>query len=133
MKPVFTEKDVTYVWIRVNNIYMVSVQKGNPNVAMVLTFLYRVRDVFKSYFKELEDESLRDNFVITYELLDEMMDNGYPQITEVKILQEYIKTGANQMQKGGKKGDNRSDNSTNLVVPTAASNAVSWRNDGIKH
>jgi len=24
-----------------------------------------------------------------------MMDNGYPQITEVKILQEYIKTGAN--------------------------------------
>ena len=71
--PVFTEKDVTYVWIRVNNIYMVSVQKGNPNVAMVLTFLYKVRDVFKSYFKELEDESLRDNFVITYELLDEMM------------------------------------------------------------
>ena len=52
MKPVFTEKDVTYVWIRVNNIYMVSVQKGNPNVAMVLTFLYKVRDVFKSYFKE---------------------------------------------------------------------------------
>ena len=132
MKPVFTEKDVTYVWIRVNNIYMVSVQKGNPNVAMVLTFLYKIRDVFKSYFKELEDESLRDNFVITYELLDEMMDNGYPQITEVKILQEYIKTGANQMNKG-KKGDNKFDSSSNLVVPTAASNAVSWRTDGIKH
>ena len=65
---------------------MVSVAKGNPNVAMVLTFLYRIRDVFKSYFKELEDESLRDNFVITYELLDEMMDHGYPQITEVKVL-----------------------------------------------
>lgn len=25
---------------------------------------------------------LQDNFVITYELLDEMMDNGYPQTTE---------------------------------------------------
>lgn len=86
IKPVFTEKDITYVWIRVNNIYMVSVAKGNPNVAMILTFLYRLRDVFKSYFKELEDESLRDNFVITYELLDEMMDHGYPQISEVKVL-----------------------------------------------
>jgi AP-1 complex subunit mu len=62
------------------------VGKGNPNVAMILTFLYKMRDVFVNYFKELEDESLRDNFVITYELLDEMMDNGYPQITEVKIL-----------------------------------------------
>ena len=66
---------------------------------MVLTFLYKVRDVFCSYFKELEDESLRDNFVITYELLDEMMDHGYPQITEVKVLQEFIKTEANKMSK----------------------------------
>jgi len=78
IKPVFTEKDMTFIWIRVNNIYMVSVAKGNPNVTMVLTFLFKIRDVFCSYFKELEDESLRDNFVITYELLDEMMDNGYP-------------------------------------------------------
>jgi AP-1 complex subunit mu len=107
IKPVFTEKDMTFIWIRVNNIYMVSVAKGNPNVTMVLTFLFKIRDVFCSYFKELEDESLRDNFVITYELLDEMMDNGYPQITEVKVLQEYIKTEANKMQKNGK--DKKSD------------------------
>ena len=131
MKPVFTEKDLTFIWIRVNNIYMVSVAKGNPNVAMVLTFLYKIRDVFCSYFKELEDESLRDNFVITYELLDEMMDNGYPQITEVKVLQEYIKTEANQMKKGGK--DKKNDGSSNLIVPTAASNVVSWRTEEIKY
>ena len=50
--------------------------------------------------------------MITYELLDEMMDNGYPQTTEaldisesslpekvcpqVKILREYIKTQSHQ-------------------------------------
>jgi AP-1 complex subunit mu len=45
--------------------------------------------VFTEYFKELEEESIRDNFVIIYELLDEMMDFGYPQTTESKILQEY--------------------------------------------
>ena len=89
---------------------MVSVQKGNPNVAMVLTFLYKIRDVFFIYFKELEDESLRDNFVIIYELLDEMMDNGYPQITEFKILQEYIKTAANQMAK--KNGKNKNEDAS---------------------
>lgn len=42
------------------------------------------------YFKELEEESIRDNFVIIYELLDEMMDFGYPQTTESKILQECV-------------------------------------------
>jgi hypothetical protein len=35
------------------------------------------------------------------------------------------------MNKGKK--DNKFDSSSNLVVPTAASNAVSWRTDGIKH
>lgn len=78
VKPVFTEKDITYMWIRVNNIYIVAVAKGNPNVALVFSFLYKMQEVFTDYFKELEDESLRDNFVITYELLDEMMDHGYP-------------------------------------------------------
>ncbi len=86
LKPVLTDKDVTFVWIRVNNIYMVAVAKGNPNVALILTFLFKMKNVFENYYKELEDESLRDNFVITYELLDEMMDFGYPQITEVKVL-----------------------------------------------
>ena len=42
------------------------------------------------YFKEVEEESIRDNFVICYELLDEMVDFGYPQTTDAKILQEYI-------------------------------------------
>ena len=138
LKPVFTDKDITYIWIKVNNIYMVSVAKGNPNVAMVLTFLYKIRDCFISYFKELEDESLRDNFVITYELLDEMMDHGYPQITEVKVLQEYIKTEANKMEQkksgfGGMKKNTGMGDISQLNVPTAASNAVSWRPEGIKH
>lgn len=47
-------------------------------------------EVFTEYFKELEEESIRDNFVIIYELLDEMMDFGYPQTTESKILQEWV-------------------------------------------
>jgi len=42
------------------------------------------------YFKELEEESIRDNFVVIYELLDEVMDFGYPQTTESKILQESV-------------------------------------------
>jgi len=50
-------------------------------------------EVFTEYFKELEEESIRDNFVIIYELLDEMMDFGYPQTTETKILQEFAPAG----------------------------------------
>ncbi len=37
-----------------------------------------------------QEESIRDNFVIIYELLDEVMDFGYPQHTEAKVLKEYV-------------------------------------------
>ena len=68
---------------------VVAVTKKNSNAATILLFLHKLAEVFVEYFKELEEESIRDNFVIIYELLDEMMDFGYPQTTETKILQEY--------------------------------------------
>ena len=34
-----------------------------------------------------------------YELLDEVIDNGYPQFTEASILGEYIKTDAHKLVK----------------------------------
>ena len=34
----------------------------------------------REYFGTLEEESIRDNFVLVYELLDEVMDHGYPQV-----------------------------------------------------
>ena len=36
------------------------------------------------------EESIRDNFVVTYELLDEMLDFGYPQVVEARLLKEYV-------------------------------------------
>ena len=53
------------------------------------TFLYSLVGVCAEYFKDVEEESIRDNFVIIYELLDEMMDFGYPQVTEGRILREW--------------------------------------------
>lgn len=78
----------------------------------------------------MEEESVRDNFVVIYELLDEIIDFGFPQITESKILHEYlfllifiIKRYITQ-------------ESYQLKVarpPMAVTNAVSWRSDGIKY
>ena len=104
----------------------------------------------KHYFEKLEEESLKDNFVVVvsvktylniicyistyvkiqeiealilhlkYELLDEIMDFGYPQYTEAKILSEFIKTDAYRMEASQK-------------PPMAVTNAVSWRSEGIMY
>ena len=86
--PILTENGLNYVFIRHNNLYILAITRRNSNAATLLVFLHKLVHVFTEYFRDLEEESLRDNFVIVYELLDEMMDFGYPQVTEPKILQE---------------------------------------------
>jgi len=118
IKPVFEEDGVTYVFIKLNDIYMLATTSHNANATMILMFLYRSANVFKEYFKRIEEESITDNFVIIYELFDEMMDFGCPQTTESKILQEYI------TQESYKLDDD-------VRPPPALTNAVSWRGEDI--
>ena len=55
---------------------MIAISRNNSNAGEIILFLHRLVLVLVEYFKELEEESIRDNFVIIYELLDEMMDFG---------------------------------------------------------
>ena len=103
--PIFTVDGYTYSYIQYNNLYLLGVTKRNSNVSLMVIYLYRLVGVFRDYFGELEEESIRDNFVIIYELLDETMDHGYPQALDSKILREYITQEGNRMEvrKGGAK------------------------------
>ena len=90
MKPAFTINNVHYIWTKHQNIYIVAVGKRNINVALTFSYLYKLKDILIDYFGILEEETVRDNFVLIYELLDETMDHGYPQVTESKILKDFI-------------------------------------------
>ena len=89
---------------------------------MMFTFLYKMSQILQDYFKEIDEETIRDNFVTIYELLDEMMDNGYPQTTESKVMSEFIKTEKLVIKK-----ENKKDMSSTLT------NVVSWRPPNITY
>ncbi|MEJ1287862.1 adaptor-related protein complex AP-1 mu subunit 1 [Cricetulus griseus] len=121
LSPILAHGGVRFMWIKHNNLYLVATSKKNACVSLVFSFLYKVVQVFSEYFKELEEESIRDNFVIIYELLDELMDFGYPQTTDSKILQEYITQEGHKLETGAPR------------PPATVTNAVSWRSEGIKY
>ena len=124
MKPAFTIDNVHYIWIKHQNIYLVAVGKRNVNLAMAFSFLYKLRDILVDYFNILEEETVKDNFVLIYELLDEIMDHGLPQTTESKILKDFIMIESNKKTK---------DNKDNLALTSTMTNIVSWRKEGIKY
>lgn len=64
---------------------------------LMLVFLQKLKNAFIHYFKNVEEESIKDNFVVVYELLDEIIDNGFIQSTDTSVLQEFIKLKAQKL------------------------------------
>jgi len=49
---------------------------------LLLAFALQLVDLFRSYFEgALNENSVKRNFVLIYELLEETMDFGFPQLT----------------------------------------------------
>lgn len=122
-KPFINHEGINYIFINHNNLYICALTRKNENIMTIIIFLSKLVEVMTQYFKSLEEESIKDNFVIIYELLDEMMDFGVPQTTDTKILKEYITQDYYSLIKS---------TPTHLVAPpNALTNSVSWRKEGI--
>eukprot|EP00056_Hartaetosiga_gracilis_P022948 m.34145 g.34145 ORF g.34145 m.34145 type:complete len:440 (-) comp9907_c0_seq1:104-1423(-) len=88
--PVFAVEDLHFLHIKRNKLYFVCTTKFNVSPAMVLELLHRVSSLIKDYCGVLSEESIRVNFVLVYELLDEVIDFGYGQNTATESLRQCI-------------------------------------------
>ncbi|KAF5830251.1 Mu homology domain-containing protein [Dunaliella salina] len=138
-KPVQSLGPVTYMTMRHEDVYMLCITKSNVNAMMAFQFMRSLVDLCKTYFGgKLSESSVRNNFVLMYELLDEVMDHGYPQITDPTVLKSLITQrgfsgdlpvlAVEMMQKAQRKKDEPAPNATLTVT-----GAVSWRRPGIKY
>ncbi|CAF0756714.1 unnamed protein product [Adineta ricciae] len=114
-----------------NNLYFVAVLTNEVAPLFVIEFLHRIMDVFEYYFGECTETSLKDNYVVVYELLDEMLDSGLPLATETNILEELIKR-PNIILKMTKliTGD---DTNFGNTLPSSQLSNIPWRRMGIRY
>ncbi|EON65955.1 hypothetical protein W97_05197 [Coniosporium apollinis CBS 100218] len=122
--PILTLGSTTFSHVKHDNIYVVAVTKGNANAALVFEFLGRLVQLGRSYFGKFDEEAVKNNFVLVYELLDEILDFGYPQNTETDTLKMYITTE-------GVKSERAMEDSSKITMQ--ATGALSWRRADIKY
>ncbi|KAB7497108.1 UNVERIFIED_CONTAM: hypothetical protein RMT77_004930 [Armadillidium vulgare] len=128
--PVITTPHHYLISILRNNIFYVAVVMTEVPPLFVIEFLHRVVDTFEDYFGESGESVIKENYVVVYEILDEMLDNGFPLTTESNVLKELIKppnilrTIANTVT--GK---------TNVsgTLPTGQLSNIPWRRSGVKY
>jgi len=125
-QPITLLDDTTFVHTTQGDITLVATTKSNPNAALLMQFLFQLVTLCKAYFAGTFDENcIRDNFVLIYELLDEIMDYGYPQITDPDLLKEYI-------TQGSKKADIVNAEKLKQIT-IRATGAISWRSENIHY
>ncbi|KAM7273750.1 hypothetical protein ACFE04_028414 [Oxalis oulophora] len=98
---------------------------------MAIEFLCRAADVLSDYLGGLNEDEIKDNFVIVYELLDEMIDNGFPLTTEPNILRDMI-TAPNIVSKMLSVVTGNISNMSN-TLPGATASCVPWRTADVKY
>lgn len=125
-------------------VYVVSIQKddifylvallGEMPPLLVIEFLHRVASIFAEYFGSPCDENaIKDNFSTAYQLLEEMVDNGWPLTTEPNSLKSMIRppTLVGKLEKVVM------GTQSNAVVaeslPNGTISNMPWRKAGVKY
>ncbi|CAO1613617.1 unnamed protein product [Sympodiomycopsis kandeliae] len=123
--PIITLGSTSFFHVRHENLYIVAVTKNNANAALVFEFCYRLIGIGRSYFGKLDEESVKNNFVLIYELLDEILDFGYPQTSETDTLKMYITTESVKSEQAVR------EDSAKITIQ--ATGATSWRRADVKY
>jgi len=122
--PVKRIDNCSFLYTRHLNMYFVALTRSNVNPAMVFEYLFQKIRILKAYLGEDFDEnSMRNNMTLIYELMDETMDFGYPQNCAVDVLRLYINLG-------NVKPQNEPEPSQ---LTSQITGAIDWRREGIKH
>ena len=74
-----SETKTTNAYVKTNGLYFMCTSKFDTNILALFTFLHGLLNIFIAYFGDLEEENILITVVI-YELLDEVVDNGYPSL-----------------------------------------------------
>ncbi|OQV18772.1 AP-2 complex subunit mu [Hypsibius exemplaris] len=121
--PVTNIARTSFFHVKRGNIWIAVVTKQNVNAAMVFELLTKTVEILQSYFGKLNEENVKNNFVLVYEILDEILDFGYPQNLDTGILKSYI------TQQGIKSGTKEEQ----AQITSQVTGQIGWRREGIKY
>lgn len=100
---------------------------------LVLEVLHRIADIFVDYFGSPADESaIKDNFSTVYQLLEEIIDHGWPLTTEPNALQAMIRPST-MMNKLTSVVTGGSNAIVSEALPTGTISNMPWRRAGVRH
>jgi len=128
--PVIQTAKYYYIHVQREGLFFLSVCTVEVSPLLVIEYLHRVCDIFIQYFGKLNENSLKQNFVHVYQLLDELMDNGFPFTTEPNALMEMIPPPS---MFASTKQALTGESNLSGALPEGNLTNTPWRSFGVRH
>jgi AP-3 complex subunit mu len=131
MPPVLATSKYYLISIHRDDIFLLVTSTGEIQPLLAIEFLHRVFDIFEEYFGTVEESTIKENFSTVYQLLEEMMDFGYPLTTEPNALKAMIKP-VSVISRLTSSVTGTSSNVSD-VLPDGTISNMPWRKTGVKY
>jgi AP-3 complex subunit mu len=130
MPPVVATSKYYLISIYRDDIFLLVTSLGETQPLLAIEFLHLVFDILEEYFGTVEETTIKENFATVYQLLEEMMDYGYPLTTEPNALKAMIKPSSviSRIAAAATGSSNVSD-----VLPDGTISNMPWRKTGVKY
>eukprot|EP00708_Paratrimastix_pyriformis_P002474 GAFH01001221.1.p1 GENE.GAFH01001221.1~~GAFH01001221.1.p1 ORF type:complete len:432 (-),score=135.36 GAFH01001221.1:521-1771(-) len=96
LKPILTVEsaggsDIHIVHLARHGLVYLAILRREFPPLLTLEFLSRLDMVLSDFFSGVvSEEKIKENFIVVYQILDEMVDFGFPNTTEPNILKDMI-------------------------------------------
>ena len=90
IEPISNIEGINFAYLKKSSIYIVATTRFNVSPSFVLELLNRVVIIIKDFLGQISEEMIRKNFVLVYEILDEIIDFGHPQLTNTSLIKPLI-------------------------------------------
>lgn len=88
--PVFEKDGITFAYLKRSGLYIACTTRFNMSPAVLTAMLIKASQIITDLCGELTEEAIRKNFIMVYEILEEMVDFGYPQLMNTESIKPFV-------------------------------------------
>ncbi|CRG96243.1 AP-4 complex subunit mu, putative [Plasmodium gallinaceum] len=88
--PLFYLNGINFTYLKNNSLYFVLTSLFNISPSYLIELLNRLLKIFKDFCGQITEEIIRMNFILIYEIIDEVIDYGYLQNSNTEYIRNLI-------------------------------------------
>jgi AP-4 complex subunit mu-1 len=113
---------IQFFSVKRTNLYFVCTSRKNVSPIVIIEFMNRICQLIKDFTGNLSEQVIRNNIILIYEILDEVLDFGHIQTLKTRTLMPYIQSKPNDSNQRNFFFDTISNFSVSIIFISINSN-----------